>query len=256
MAAPRFELYEKAGWHWRLLDENGRIVASSFRYASKANAKKAAQKVKDVAAGAAIVEVRPDVDVTAVAGIAFGESVDLTITGLGHIVSPPTPSAVLVPAGGSQNKTAPKAKVGPNGLFLTSGVLRAFTQGDVGPSGSSVSAAALADVDVLGATLTAKTVGSSSAANETGATGSTTLGEAMLVLDESQVITLPSAPAPNTTFEGTNAGSGDTFTVILNEQVPEAGGITVHAVRIILNGPYATGDIVLGSSQCGVTTSG
>lgn len=98
MATPRFELYEKAGWHWRLLDVNGRIVTSSFRYASKANAKKAAQKAKDAAAVAEIVDAVPDVDVTAVAGAAFAERVDITISGLGNIVSPPTPSVALTGA--------------------------------------------------------------------------------------------------------------------------------------------------------------
>jgi hypothetical protein len=111
------------------------------------------------------------------------------------------------------------------------------------------------EVDALGATLTATSLSSTCAANETGATGSTTLTEAMLVLDENQIVPLPASPAPNTTYEGTNADTGDTFTVILNEQVAAAGGITVTAVHIILKGPTATGDIVLAQSQCGVTTA-
>ena len=140
MATPRFELYEKAGWYWRLVDEYGRIVATSFRYGSKANAKKAAQKAKDAAAEAAIVEAHPDVDVTAVAGSAFGASVDITISGLGSIALPATPSVSLTPTGGHQAKTSPKANVGPGGLFLSSGPLRASSHGAVGPSGSSTCA--------------------------------------------------------------------------------------------------------------------
>lgn len=257
MAEPRFELYQKAGWHWRLVDGNGRIVVSSFRYTSKANAKKAAQKVKDNAALAQIVDSKPAIDVTAVAGSAFGESIQVTINGIGTITSPPTPSVALAAAGGNQHKTAPKVKVGPNGLFLTTGVLHATTKGDVGPSGSATSDAALADVDVLGFTLTAASVASTSAANETGATGSTTLVDAMLALDENQIVPLPATPAPNTTYEGTNADTGDTFTVILNEQVPRSDGIgiTVTAVHIVLEGPTATGDIFLARSESGVTTS-
>lgn len=96
---------------------------------------------------------------------------------------------------------------------------------------------------------------STCAANETGATGSSALDGAMLVLDESQVVSLPAAPAPNTTYEGTNADTGDTFTVILNEQAVVESVITVAAVHVILNGPTATGDIVLASAECGVTTS-
>lgn len=55
--------------------------------------------------------------------------------------------------------------------------------------------------------------------------------------------------------EGTNADTGATFTVILNEQVAGPGGITVTAVHIVLHGPTATGDILLARSQSGVTTS-
>ena len=255
MATPRFELYERAGWRWRLVDDNGRVVAYGFRYASKANAKRAAQKAKDAAAVAAIVDAVPDVDVTAVAGVAFGVSVDITIGGMGNIKFPPTPSVSLPPGGGSPSKTAPKAKAGPGGLFVTSGLLQASSTGEVGPSGSSTSTAAVADVDLLGETLTATSVSSTCAANETGATGSTTLAGAMLVLGESQIVTLPSTPAPNTTYEGTNADTGDTFTVILNEQVAGADWITVHAVHIVLNGPTATGDIIVASTQAGVTAA-
>jgi uncharacterized protein YegP (UPF0339 family) len=255
MADPRFELYEKAGWHWRLVDVNGRIVASSFRYASKATAKKAAQRAKDAAAVAMIVDARPAVDVTAVSGAAFGEQVDITIEGMGTIASPPTPAVTLVKAGGNQTKSAPKVKVGPGGLFLTSGVLQVATRGSVGPSGSATSTASVAEPDLLGATLTATSVSSTGTANETGATGSTTINGGMLVLDESHIVTLPSTPAPNTTYEGTNADTGDTFTVILNEQVAGPGRITVTAVHIVLHGPTATGDILLARSQSGVTTS-
>jgi len=77
----------------------------------------------------------------------------------------------------------------------------------------------------------------------------------MLVLDDEQVLSLATTPAPNTTLKGRNADTGDTFTVILNEQVTAKGGITVTAVHIILNGPTAKGDIYLAQSQCAVTTS-
>jgi len=155
---------------------------------------------------------------------------------------------------GSRQNRRRRARSG--GLFLTSGPLQAASHGAKGPSGSATSTASAAQVDVLGATLTATSVSSTCSANETGATGSASLVEAMLVLDDAHVVPLPATPAPNTTYQGTNASTGDTFTVILNEQVPEAGGITVHAVHLILNGPMATGDIVLASSQSGVTTSG
>ncbi|HVM02889.1 MAG TPA: choice-of-anchor P family protein [Acidimicrobiales bacterium] len=255
MAEPRFEVFQKAGWHWRLVDANGRIVVSSFRYATKANARKAAQKAKDNAAVAEIVEARPNVDVIEVAGAAFGASVDVTISGLGNIASPPAPAVALPRAGGTQNKSLPRARIGPGGLFLTSDVLNASASGAVGPAGAATSSAAVAEIDLLGETLVATSVASTCTANETGATGSTTIDGGMLVLDENQIVPLPAAPAPNTTYQGTNADTGDTFTVILNEQVAGAGMLTVTAVHVVLEGPTATGDILVGRSESGVTTS-
>ncbi len=56
----RFEIYADAGgsYRWRLVASNGQTVASSGEsFASKANARRAAENVKDNAAKAEIVEV-------------------------------------------------------------------------------------------------------------------------------------------------------------------------------------------------------
>lgn len=253
MAAPRFELYENSGWHWRLIDVHGRILASSPRFTSKANAKKGAQAAKDAAASAAIVDAHPGVVVSAVAGTAFGASVNVAIQDIGPLTSPPAPSITLAATGGSLSKSAPKANVGPGGLFLTSGVLLAASQGAIGPSGSATSQASVAGLDLLGGTLTATSVAGTCTANETGASGSATLTGAMLVLELGNIVALPGKPAPNTSYEGKNSQTGDTFTVVLNEQVATPGGLTVNAVHVILHGPTATGDIVVASTQSGAT---
>lgn len=253
MATPRFELYEKAGWRWRLVDRNGRVIAWSLRYATKAGAKQAAQRTKEMAAAAEVIEIRQDVDVTAVAASAFGAQVDIVIEGLGTITSPPTPAVTLAPAGGSQTKTVPKAKVGPAGIFLASGPLQAACEGALGAAGSASGSARATDVDALGGTLTATSLRSTCTANETGATASTTVTGGMLVLDENRIVALPDTPAPNATYEGVNADTGDTFTVVLNEQTVTADGLQVAAVHVILHGPTATGDIVLASATSGVT---
>ena len=55
----KFEIYADAGgsFRWRLLAANGQIVASSGEsFASKANAIRAAENVRDNAAGATIEE--------------------------------------------------------------------------------------------------------------------------------------------------------------------------------------------------------
>ncbi len=78
-----------------------------------------------------------------------------------------------------------------------------------------------------------------------------------LVLDASTTIPLMAEPAPNTTFTGVDnraGGSGDNFTVILNEQIVSVGGndLTVNGVHIILEGPRTTGHIIIGQSHCDV----
>lgn len=55
MATPRFEVYEKTGWRWKLIDSNGETVATSEPYASQANAKRGAQNVKNTAPIAVII---------------------------------------------------------------------------------------------------------------------------------------------------------------------------------------------------------
>ncbi len=56
----KFEIYADAGGHyrWRLVASNGQIIASSGEsFASKANATRAAENVRDHAASATIVDV-------------------------------------------------------------------------------------------------------------------------------------------------------------------------------------------------------
>jgi uncharacterized protein len=60
MAKAKFEIYEDKAdeYRWRLIDGNGKKVASSGEsFDSKSNAKRAAQNVKDTAPDADIVEV-------------------------------------------------------------------------------------------------------------------------------------------------------------------------------------------------------
>lgn len=56
MATPRFEVYEKSGWRWKLVDGNGEPIATSEPYASKANAERGAENVKTTAPAAEIVD--------------------------------------------------------------------------------------------------------------------------------------------------------------------------------------------------------
>ncbi len=54
--AARFEVYEKTGWRWMLVDDNNEPIATSEPYDSKANAKRGAENVKQTAPNAPIVD--------------------------------------------------------------------------------------------------------------------------------------------------------------------------------------------------------
>ncbi len=69
-------------------------------------------------------------------------------------------------------------------------------------------------------------------------------------------VTLPTNPAPNTTYEGhLHIGSKtDTFRWVFNEQISNAdGSITVNAAHQYLLGPMATGELIVGQVVCGIT---
>jgi uncharacterized protein YegP (UPF0339 family) len=56
----RIEIYQDVGGHyrWRLVSANGQVVASSGEsFASKANARRAAENVRDNAGTATVVEL-------------------------------------------------------------------------------------------------------------------------------------------------------------------------------------------------------
>jgi hypothetical protein len=107
-------------------------------------------------------------------------------------------------------------------------------------------------------------------ATESGVTGSATLSAASLVISSDpdtgepvETIDLPVDPAPNTTFGGTIDDVGDTYRIVLNEQIVEGDTLTVNAVHYYLGQNeqgesvegVARGDAIIGQSVCG-TSSG
>jgi hypothetical protein len=127
------------------------------------------------------------------------------------------------------------------------------SKGITGSARTSTSSAKVAKIDALSGTLAAAEAGSRCASTETGVTGSSTLTGGSLKLSGTETVALPTDPAPNTTFDARDADSGDTSTVIVNQQEVVAGSITVTAVHIVLHGPSAVGDIVLAQSRCAMT---
>ena len=139
-----------------------------------------------------------------------------------------------------------------------SGSLTVSCQGTTGPTGSASSAA---DVYNVGpGPFLADEVHSTCTATETGVTGTTTIIGGVLVTStdaDGRPLTtepIPISPDPNTMRTGTIDDVGDTYRIVLNEQIedPTTGALTVNAVHLYYLGPWAQGDVVIGSSTCGV----
>ena len=198
--------------------------------------------------------------VTAVSGGAYGYYASVGLFGGPPATRGPAPSVTLPAAGADPplGAAAPngRAVYGPAELFV-SGAVSVRTQGTTGPAGSASSSASAAEVGP--GPLTAASVSSSCRASLDGETASTTLTGGVLKIsqganvdspDDDRVVQLPADPAPNTTYEGRIENVGDTFRVVLNEQVRSPGAITVNAVHLYLLGPAAVGELVIGQSRC------
>lgn len=203
---------------------------------------------------------------TAVGGGAYGYFVSVSLFGGPAASRGPAPTVTLPAAGSATPVTDTAAsgmgQFGPATIF-SSGKLDVSTQGT--PGGSVTSSANIANVNASGQeVLTAATAASTCTASATGATGSATFTGAKLRTSEGNPdvdgddteVTIPANPAPNTSFTGKIEAVGDTFRMVLNEQVTSAdGSITVNAAHMYLLGPVAVGELVIGQSRCGVTTA-
>ena len=206
--------------------------------------------------------------VTQVGGSAVGYKTEIGLFGGPKTVRGDEPKVTL-PAGGSpQPVTADRpsglAQYGPATIF-SSGPLRVSTQGTLGPGGSVTSSAEVQNQNTSGdEVFTASRVQSSCKAEESGASGSTTIQGGILRVSEGNPdvdgddtnVTIPTNPAPNTEHTGTIEAVGDNFRIIFNEQIPQAGGVTINAVHMILLGPSAVGDLWVGQVFCSVNGGG
>jgi len=189
-----------------------------------------------------------------------------------------SPSVVLPPAGGNVTQTDPdgaSASVGPAFLFSAE-QMSVSTQGTTGPTGSVTSSTSIGPLNTSRAeVLSASNLGSTCTASETGVGGTTTVTAGSLFTDNGNdangdgdygdpgehppvEVPLPTAPAPNTTYDGhvhVNGGS-DIFRYVFNEQIVNFdGSITVNAAHQYLIGPTAVGDLIIGQVVCGVTAA-
>ena len=213
-------------------------------------------------------------DVTAVTGSAYGYY--CTVTAFGLVCSPAAKTPLVTLAADASNSpqiaTAPSgnASAGPATIF-SSGQIGVSTQGTLGPGGSVSSSTDIGNVNASGnEPFTAASLASSCTASETAVSGSTTITGGTLQIDSGDSdptntipnhapvnVTLPANPAPNTSYDGHLhfGNTTDNFRYVFNEQIVNPdGSITVNAAHEYLGGPFATGDMIIGQSVCGVTT--
>ena len=229
-------------------------------------------------------------DVIAVTGDAYGYWTNVSLFGGPSSAHGPAPE-VKLPAGGSATPltaSAPdgaKSQYGPAVVFGgiwpddaptggPSGPITVSTQGTPGPNGSVTSSVDIVlfnppragDPGGIGpGPLIADEVHSTCTARESGVTASSRWvnGKVETKYDKDTQLPIPSAvkpipanPPPNLEYTGTIDHVGDSFRIVVNEQIPNAdGSLTVNAAHMYMLGPIAIGDSIVGHSVCGTTAS-
>ncbi len=207
-------------------------------------------------------------DVTQVSGGAFGYKASVSLFGGPANNAGPAPTVTLPASGATPAITASEpqaqAKFGPAVIF-SSKALKVSTEGSLGANGSVTSSAEVQNENTSGEEVfTAARVQSSCKASESGPTASTTITGGELITSEGDPdkegdetkVTIPTNPAANTEHQGKIESVNDSFRIIFNEQIPQAGGVTVNAVHMVLLGPTAVGDLFVGQAVCAVNAGG
>jgi hypothetical protein len=211
--------------------------------------------------------------VSGVSGGAFGFKASVSLFGGPPNAAGPLPTVTLPSSGATPAITATEqtteAKFGPAVIF-SSGPATASTEGSTGADGSAVSSVDIRNVNRSEQEVfTAERLQSSCRATTSGASGTTSMTGGVLRTSEGDPdaegddtnVNIPNNPAPNTEHQGNIEAVGDRFRIVFNEQIPQAGGITVNAFHMYLLGPTAVGDLIVGQSVCstsggGTTTTG
>lgn len=215
-------------------------------------------------------------DVSEVTGGAYGFSSSVSLFGGPAVDSGPLPVVTLPPEGSTtpiteSDSNGESARQGP-AIVVQATVIRVSTEGTTGLGGSVTSSASVVFGDNSEERVdpfSADEVRSTCTASESEVNGETTLDDASLVTSTDldgepvEIVDLPANPAPNTTLSGTNEAVGDTFRIVLNEQIREGDTLTVNAVHVFLGQnaqgdsveAVARGEAVVGQSVCGVSTS-
>lgn len=215
-------------------------------------------------------------EVSEVTGQAYGYSSTLSLFGEPPDQTGPLPVVTLPREGSSTPITAtdPDAESAQHGpaIVVQATEITVSTVGTTGGDGSVTSSASVAfdGDDERISPFSADEVRSTCTASESAVTGSATLDNASLVTstdldgEPADIIDLPASPPPNTTFGGTIDDVGDTFRIVLNEQIKEGDTITVNALHLYLGQNedgervegVAEGEAIIAQSVCGVAAPG
>jgi hypothetical protein len=211
--------------------------------------------------------------VTEVTGSAFGARGSVSLFRGAPIEFAPIPTVTLPAAGGNVSDSVPQIvfQAGP-AQPLSTDEATVSSEGTIGAGGSVTSTATLANVVVGGTTVT--TLSATCTADESGATGSTTVtggrvptGDVDRNTEGDETYTdVPANPAANFSLNGLVPSVGtDYYRVVFNEQVVTGNTLTVRAAHFYLGenpapieqgGPVATGEIIVGEVTCGATGGG
>ncbi|MGH8975709.1 MAG: hypothetical protein ACRD0C_21195, partial [Acidimicrobiia bacterium] len=205
----------------------------------------------------------------------------------------PTPTATLASNANNSPQTGSATtglvQYGPATLF-SSDAIAVSASGAKGQGGFAASTTSILNINqavtqpTTGSEIfTAASVATSCNASASGLSRSTTIANGSLYLDsgwddgdavypesaadagglaehDPVLVTIPTNPAPNTEHTGhihIAATSTDSWRIVFNEQVTNAGGsATVNGLHEHFIGPILLGHMSLGRSTCGVTLAG
>ncbi len=208
-------------------------------------------------------------DVASVRGTASGYYSNVSLFGGPPSERGPAPTVTLAPDASNSplDASTPSgdAVYGPAVLFR-SGRIDVHTEGVTGPNGSVASSSQVQghpDPNQRPGPFLFASAASTCTASESGPSASTTISNGIVETKYDpqtqapvQTQPVPANAPPGHMIEGTLDHVGDSFRIVFNEQVANPdGSLTVNAAHIYLLGPNAVGDLIIGQSICGVTTS-
>ena len=204
--------------------------------------------------------------VTTVAGSAYGyHAFNISFFGGGQPDTGPTPAVALAPNASNSPQSASSTTglvvYGPATLF-TSDAESASSSGSLGATGSVTSSTSVIDINKAttqpgtgSELLTADKITSTCTATTSGASGSTSVTNGTVQVNDTtppKLVNVPASPKANFTVKGVIHVNGmkEVFKYVFNEQLKSGKSILVNAVDEYFQGPTAKGNLIIGQAIC------